>query len=216
MKESVRAAPSMYVPKHFAHDDRADLLAVMREHSFATLVSIIDAEPFATHVPVLVREERGGALVIEGHVAAANPHARSLAAGGRALTIFHGPHTYVSPSHYRSEGRVPTWNYIAVHASGTARAIDDAEGKLAILGHLIAHHDPDFAPRFAAFDARQRDGLLAAITGFEIAIDKLEGKFKLGQHRLADDLPSLQASHESGSEDERAIAQWMRRLGYWK
>lgn len=206
----------MYIPKHFAHDDRADLLAVMREHNFATLVSTIAGEPFASHVPVLTRDGEDGGLIIEGHVAAANPHARALADGARALVIFHGPHTYVSPSHYQSEGRVPTWNYIAIHASGKARTIHDAGGKLAILGHLIAHHDPAFAPRFAAFDERQRDGLLAAITGFEIAVDKLEGKFKLGQHRLADDLPSLQASHERGGENERAIARWMKRLGYWK
>ncbi len=206
----------MYIPKHFAHDDRADLLAVIREYNFATLVSIVDGEPFATHVPVLARDGEAGTPIIEGHVAAANPHARALADGARALVIFHGPHAYISPSHYRSEGRVPTWNYIAVHASGKARVIDDADGKLAILGHLIAHHDPAFAPRFAAFDDRQRDGLLAAITGFTIAVDKLEGKFKLGQHRLADDLTSLQASHESGGENQRALAQWMKQLGYWK
>ncbi len=206
----------MYIPKHFARDDRAELLAVMREYNFATLVSTIAGEPFVSHVPVLAREEDDGGLFIEGHVAAANPHARALADGAHALVIFQGPHTYISPSHYRSEGRVPTWNYIAVHASGRARTIDDVDGKLAILGHLIAHHDPVFAPRFAAFDTRQRDVLLAAITGFEIAVDKLEGKFKLGQHRLADDRPSLQASHESGGENERAIAQWMKQLGYWK
>ncbi len=206
----------MYIPKHFARDDRANLLAVMRDYNFATLVSTIAGEPFVSHVPVLTRERDDGGLVIEGHVAAANPHARTLADGAHALAIFHGPHTYVSPSHYRSEGRVPTWNYIAVHASGRSRTIDDVHGKLAILGHLIAHHDPAFAPRFAAFETRQRDGLLAAITGFEIEVDKLEGKFKLGQHRLADDLPSLQATHESGGENERAIAQWMKRLGYWK
>ncbi len=206
----------MYIPKHFAHDDRADLLAVMREYNFATLVSTIDGEPFASHVPVLTREGEGGELIIEGHLAAANPHARALGDGARALVIFHGPHTYISPSHYRSEGRVPTWNYIAIHASGAARAIDDVEGKLTILAHLIAHHDPAFAPRFAVFDKRQRDGLLAAITGFEIDVDRLEGKFKLGQHRLSDDLPSLQAGHESGGENERAIAHWMKQLGYWK
>ena len=206
----------MYIPRHFAHDDRADLLEVMREHNFATLVSTIDGEPFASHVPVLTRDSGAGGLVVEGHLAAANPHARALADGARALVIFHGPHTYVSPSHYRSEGRVPTWNYIAIHASGNARTIDNVDGKLAILAHLIAHHDPDFAQRFAVFDQRQRDGLLAAITGFEIAVDKLEGKFKLGQHRLVDDRPSLQASHESGGENERAIAQWMKRLDYWK
>ena len=206
----------MYIPKHFVHDDRTDLLAVMRDYNFATLVSTIEGEPFATHVPVLTREIEGGALLIEGHVASANPHAQALADGARALMIFHGPHTYISPSHYRSQGRVPTWNYIAVHASGKSRVIDDARGKLAVLGHLIAHHDPAYAPRFAAFDERQRDGLLAAITGFEIAVDTLEGKFKLGQHRLADDLTSLRDSHENGGENERAIAQWMQKLGYWK
>ena len=166
-------------------------------------------------MPVLARESANDALVIEGHVASANRHARALAGGGRVLVIFHGPHTYISPSHYRSQGRVPTWNYIAVHASGTSRVIDDAMGKREILDHLIARHDPGFAPRFAAFDERQRDGLLAAITGFEIAVDRLEGKFKLGQHRLADDLPSLRASHEGGGENERAIARWMKKLGYW-
>ena len=205
----------MYIPRHFAHDDRADLLEVMREYDFATLVSTVDGEPFASHVPVWTRDNAEAGLVIEGHVAAANAHARALADGARALVIFHGPHTYVSPAHYRSEGRVPTWNYIAIHASGKARVIDDADGKLTILSHLVARHEPAFAPRFAAFDGRQRDGLLAAITGFEIVVDKLEGKFKLGQHRLADDLPSLQASHESGSEHERAIAQWMKKLGHW-
>jgi len=206
----------MYIPKHFAHDDRADLLAVMRECNFATLVSTIDGEPFATHVPVLTREDDAGALIVEGHLAAANQHTRALAHGARALVIFHGPHTYISPAHYRSEGRVPTWNYIAIHASGATRVIDHVEGKLAILAHLVAHHDPAFAQRFAVFDERQREGLLAAITGFEIAVDRLEGKFKLGQHRLADDLPTLQASHESGGENERAIARWMKQLGYWK
>ena len=208
----------MYVPKHFAHGDRADLLAVMREYTFATLVANVDGETFATHAPVGVieRGQGGGefALAIEGHVASANPHARSLD-GARVLVIFHGPHTYISPTHYRSAGRVPTWNYIAVHASGIAHTIGDAEAKRALLLRLIAHHEPTFADRFDAFDDRLRDGLLNAITGFEIAVDRLEGKFKLGQHRLADDLPSLRESHEAGGENERAIARWMKHLGHW-
>ena len=203
----------MYVPKHFAHDDRANLLAVMRQYAFATLFASVDGEPFATHAPVRVVEADGG-LRIEGHVANANPHARALA-GARALVVFHGPHTYISPTLYRSAGRVPTWNYIAVHATGGVRTIVESAAKHALLTRLIADHEPTFDATFSRFEDRQRDGLLAAITGFEVDVDKLEGKFKLGQHRLADDLPEMQVVHEQGDADRRAIAEWMKKLGYW-
>ncbi len=205
----------MYIPKHFAHDDRAHLLEVMRTHSFATIFATVDGEPFATHAPVRVDEFDGGALQIEGHVATMNPHARALADGARAMVVFQGPHTYISPTLYASAGRVPTWNYIAVHATGGARTIDAPEAKRAILQRLIADHEPAFAARFDAFDDRLRDGLLGAITGFRIVVDKLEGKFKLGQNRLADNRPEMQAVHEEGDPDRRAIAQWMKCLGYW-
>ena len=205
----------MYVPKHFAHDDPADLLAVMRQHAFATIVASVDGEPFATHGPVRVERADDGAMTIEGHVASANPHARSLD-GGRALVIFHGPHTYISPTLYRSRGRVPTWNYIAVHATGTASTVDAGDAKHAILTRLIADHEPTFNTTFETFDERQRDGLLNAITGFTIRVDKLEGKFKLGQHRLTDDLPEMQRIHEHGDAERQDIARWMKRLGYWR
>jgi transcriptional regulator len=204
----------MYVPKHFAHDERAHLLAVMHEHSFATVVSNVDDELFATHVPLRV-DDVDGTLRIEGHVAAVNAHARAFDAGARALVIYRGPHTYISPTLYRSAGRVPTWNYIAVHASGTTRAVHDAAAKQEILLRLIDEYEPTFRETFARFEDRQRDALIRAITGFEITVDHVEGKFKLGQHRLQDDLPEMQSSHEQGDPDRREIAAWMKRLGYW-
>lgn len=205
---------TMYVPAHFAHDDRADLFSVMRQNNFATIVSNLEGAPFATHAPLLVRENEAGDVIIEGHVAAANPHALALG-GATVLVVFHGPHAYISPTSYRSANRVPTWNYIAVHASGRARTINDAAGKMAILSHLIEFHEPGFAPRLAEFDPGFRDSLVAAIVGFEIEVDKLEGKFKLGQNRLSDNLPALQAAHEAGGENQRALAAWMKKLGYW-
>jgi transcriptional regulator len=204
----------MYVPKHFVEDDRGHLLAVMREHNFATVVSQVDGEIFASHLPVRV-DDTGDQLRIEGHVAAANPHAQAFDHGDRTLVIFHGPHTYISPTLYRSAGRVPTWNYIAVHATGATRALHEAADKKAILLRLIDQHEPSFAATFAGFEDRQRDALLNAITGFEIFVDKLEGKFKLGQNRLADNLPAMQTEHEQGSPDRRELAAWMKRLGFW-
>jgi transcriptional regulator len=204
----------MYVPKHFAHDERGHLLAVMREHSFATVVSIVDDEPFATHVPLRV-DDVDGTLRIEGHVAAVNAQARAFDAGTRALVVYRGPHTYISPTLYRSAGRVPTWNYIAVHASGTTRAVHDPDAKREILLRLIDTYEPTFRATFARFEDRQRDALIGAITGFEIVVDRIEGKFKLGQNRLHDDLPEMQTAHEQGDPDRREIATWMKRLGYW-
>jgi transcriptional regulator len=205
----------MYVPRHFSETERAHLLAVMRAHGFATVVSVIDGEPFASHVPVRVEERGDGSLLIEGHVAAVNDHARAFAGGARALVVFHGPHSYISPTLYRSAGRVPTWNYIAVHASGATRAIPDADEKRALLERLIADYEPSFGPTFAAFEDRQRDALLRGITGFDLVVDRLEGKFKLGQNRLADNLPAMQVVHETGDADQRELAAWMKRLGHW-
>lgn len=204
----------MYIPRHFAHENLADLKAVMRTYAFATVFASVDGEPFATHAPVRIDDATEGVLRIEGHVATMNPHARTLD-GARVMVVFHGPHTYISPTLYRSAGRVPTWNYIAVHATGVARTIDDLAAKHALLTRLIADHEPSFNATFAQFDARHRDALLSAITGFEIGVDKLEGKFKLGQNRLADNVPEMQAVHEDGDTDRRAIAQWMKQLGYW-
>ena len=204
----------MYIPKHFAHHDQSDLKTVMRTYAFATVFASVDGEPFASHAPVRVDDSAKGVLRIEGHVASANPHSRALD-GARVMVVFHGPHTYVSPTLYRSAGRVPTWNYIAVHATGVARSIDDLAAKHALLTRLIDDHEPSFNATFAQFDARHRDALLSAITGFDIVVDKLEGKFKLGQNRLADNVPGMQAAHETGDADRRAIAQWMKQLGYW-
>jgi len=106
----------MYIPNAFREDDQATLVAFMRAHSFATLVSVVDGTPFATHLPLVISEESGQILLV-GHLAKANPHWRALTASD-SLVIFQGPHAYISPSLYEKRESVPTWNYIAVHAYG--------------------------------------------------------------------------------------------------
>ena len=205
----------MYVPKHFAQDDPALLLEVMQRYAFATLISTVDGAPFASHVPVLAREI-DGVLHIEGHVARANPHWESLHSDPQALVIFHGPHTYFSPTLYDGKNVVPTWNYIAVHASGRARIDHSDEVKLAMLKALVAANEPGYQAQFDQLDDAYRSGNLKAIVAFDITVTKLEGKFKLGQHRLAATKPEAQALHEPGDDNQREIAAWMKQLGYWK
>jgi transcriptional regulator len=205
----------MYIPSHFSQDDPAVLVEVMQQYSFATLVSNHEGAPFATHLPVSSRVE-SGVVRIGAHVARANPHWKALEADPQALVIFHGPHTYISPTLYRSKDRVPTWNYIAVHARGCAAVDHTASTKLRILSTLIAEHEPAYRAQFEAITPGLRDGLVNAIVAIDITVEKLEGKFKLGQHRLADDTPQMQIRHEQGGENEQAIAAWMKRLGHWQ
>ena len=113
----------MYVPSHFRVDDASELAAFMRENAFATLVSVHDGAPFATHLPVLV-DGVGASLALSGHVARANPQWTSLDAHD-VLVMFTGPHAYVSPSCYENPKSVPTWNYTAVHVYGRAQLVDD-------------------------------------------------------------------------------------------
>lgn len=190
------------------------LLEVMQQYSFATLVSNHDGAPFATHLPVSCRTE-SGVVRIGAHVARANPHWKAFEADPQAMVIFHGPHTYISPTLYRSRDRVPTWNYIAVHAWGRVTIDHTAAAKLGTLTLLIAEHEPSYRDQFDGISPKLRDGLLNAIVSLDIRVEKLEGKFKLGQHRMSDDKPEMQARHEQGGENEQAIATWMKRLGYW-
>src|SRR5689334_21322792 len=95
----------------------------IRRHSFATLVTISSSGPVASHLPLLLDAEAGPHGSLLGHMARANPQWRT--AEGEALAIFLGPHAYVSPAWYGEPGTVPTWNYVAVHAYGTFRLVEE-------------------------------------------------------------------------------------------
>ena len=87
----------MYVPKSFEETDQDRLHEFIEKHSFATLVSHSAAESFASHLPLLLDRDAGSHGKLIGHMARANPQWRQ-AEGQEVLTIFHGPHAYVSPT----------------------------------------------------------------------------------------------------------------------
>lgn len=176
----------MYIPNANRVDDQEQVLAFMQAHSFATLVSLVDGQLFATHLPLVIVAQTEGVL-LRGHMAKANPHWQELATQREVLVIFQGPHAYVSPTHYAKWESVPTWNYIAVHAYGSARLIQDEAGLLTSLGELIAANDPAYQPQWDSLPDKFRAGMLNGIVAFEIAVTRLEGKFKLSQNRPVDD-----------------------------
>jgi len=205
----------VYVPKHFAETDVASLHALVRAHSFATLVSHVDGELFATHVPLLLDAERGPLGTLVGHVARANPHARVFDGGTRALAIFQGPHAYVSPRWYASEPNVPTWNYVAVHATGVLSAVTDASAVRALLARSAGVYEADAARPWslASIPDAFANGLQKGIVAFELAIDRLEGKRKLSQNKPPADRAGVVAALRARDDsDARAIADAMEGL----
>jgi transcriptional regulator len=203
----------MYVPKLFAvDDDVAELQRFMEEFNFATVVTTQkDGELIASHIPFLLDRsvERYGTL--RAHVAIGNPQLQDFRAGAKALVIFQGPHTYVSPSWYVKPENVPTWNYTVVHAYGVPKILDKA-GMISVLKDLVDKHEKPFDQPWD-FDPNDAwiQRMLPQIEAFEIKIEKLEGKFKLNQNRTPADREGVMEAL-STSEDplQRAVANLMR------
>ncbi|MFY9682921.1 MAG: FMN-binding negative transcriptional regulator [Candidatus Sulfotelmatobacter sp.] len=195
----------MYIPEYFRVRDHEDAIKFMRANPFAILISSTEAGPFATHLPIFVRANEGGEkIVLRGHVAKANPHWRYLEQQPQCLTIFHGPHSYISPSNYTLRESVPTWNYGAVHLYGKAQVFSSAEALQGILHELIQTFEPAYASQWASLDEAYRERMLRQIVGFEIEVTKMEAKFKLGQNRTREDQQNMIASLEKA--DDTAVS----------
>jgi transcriptional regulator len=141
-----------------------------------------------------------------GHVARANPHWRHFSNGEDAMVLFQGPHAYISPSWYVAPG-VPTWNYVAVHVYGSARALDDPSRVKSIVERLTEVYERDNTPPWApTYDER----MLGAIVGIEITVTEVQGKFKLSQNRSAADRAAVVSKLEGRSESDSALARLMQ------
>ena len=198
---------TLYVPAHFRIEDRPMLVEFMRQNAFAAVVSASDAGLHASHLPLLVDVD-GDAIRLRGHFARANPHWQSIEQAKEMLAIFTGPHAYVSPTWYVTQPSVPTWNYTAVHATGKARLTDEAELH-EIVSELAATYEAGNAPpwRLSEQPAAYVSSMLGAIVGFEMEIERLEGKFKLSQNRPVE-IPRVADRLEASGE--KALARLMR------
>ncbi len=180
----------MFVPKHFAENDRAVLKRLIADYGFATFMTTVRGAPLATHLPLMVETGADGGDVLLGHMSRGNPQWKGFAAGNVALAVFAGPHAYVSPTWYTNPDQsVPTWNYAVVHATGTPRLIEDARRARGVIDRLVAQYEGDGPDAWSAerLPDDYRGGQLRGIAAFEMPIDRLEGKFKLNQNKSAED-----------------------------
>jgi transcriptional regulator len=192
----------MYIPQHFREDDTAVLHALIRDYSFATLVSTQeDGLPIATSLPFVLDSQPEPYGILMAHMALTNPQWRTFRPDREVLVIFQGPHAYISPSWYEADLAVPTWNYATVHAYGRPRLIEDRVELLAHLRSLIAIHEAQRAnPWPADLPADYLDRMMKGVAGFAILLTRLEGKFKMSQNRGASErervAAELRTSHD--------------------
>jgi transcriptional regulator len=201
----------MYIPSHFRVDDPARLAEFIQRHSFATLVTFDGGAPFASHLPMLLHRDAGPHGTLISHMARANPQWQQFASGGEALAIFHGPHTYISPTWYVTGPAVPTWNYASVHAYGVPKIIEEHDRIVEILRELVVTYESAFErPWPGDLPEEYRDKMIRGIVAFEIPVTRIEGKFKLNQNRPAEDVEGV-IDHLSRSDDadDRAVARLM-------
>jgi transcriptional regulator len=175
----------MYSPPYNRVQDRQELVDFMRANSFALLVTATGGTPLASHLPVTVADGEAG-MVIHSHMAKNNPQWQEFYEGemsDEVMLVFSGPHAYVSPRWYADVERVPTWNYAAVHAYGKVTLTEDRKVKHAAQRLLVAQLDPQWLPKFDALRPEYVENMLNGIVTFDIAVTRLETRWKLSQNR---------------------------------
>jgi len=210
----------MYIPSHFA-ENRVDVLqSVIRAHPLGTLVIAGSGGLAAVHVPFVLEPDGPEFGTLRCHVARANPIWRECAEGREALVIFRGVDAYVTPSWYatkRATGKVvPTYNYVAVHAKGVARAVEDPAWLHGLVSRLTGRFEsPRDKPwHVADAPADYVTTLLKAIVGIEIPIVSLVGSFKMSQNRSADDRAGVsEGLRQRGEDADIAVSDLVRERG---
>lgn len=200
----------MYVPAAFRVDDLPALHDFIEQYSFGLLVSSGEGGLTGSHLPFILDRQAGPQGTLIGHVAKANRQWED--SGREVLAVFSGPHAYISPTWYATPNTVPTWNYVAVHATGILELIHDPDELMALLQHTVKKYESGRQPEWTLDPGSEFNRqLLSGIVGFRIAITKLEGKWKLNQnHPVERRERVIAALQNEPHEDARKIADLMQ------
>lgn len=205
----------MYTPPPFK-PDRAAALAFAGLRGFGTACAWDGEKPVASALPFLLDYGADGTPRLAFHMARHNPLLRLADGVTPWVMAVNGADAYVSADWYVSPDQVPTWLYQAVHLTGPVRVLADDE-----LGpHLDAlsgKFEDWLLPKrpwtSRKMAAGRLDAMKKAIVGVMMAVDEVEGSFKLNQHKSDADFAAV-AGALSVQRDRasRQLADEMRRL----
>jgi len=198
----------MYIPTLYAEHEKETVLAFMRQYSFATLVTVNNELPSANHLPFAITEQ-GDEIILSSHFSKSNPQWKEIS-NGPVLVIFSEPHAYISPQHYNSKQSVPTWNYMAVHAYGTAKIIESSSEATTALEEMIQAFEPAYKKQWDEIPAEWKKMQMNGIVLFRITVTSSQAKKKLSQNKKEDERKRIaQALAGSWRETDKAIATLM-------
>jgi transcriptional regulator len=204
----------MYTPAHFAITDPQTLQRIIHEHPLGILITPTPDGMDANHIPFEFDPAVGKLGLLNAHVARANPLWQQCLEGADVMVVFRGKESYISPNWYPSKHeahrQVPTWNYEVVHAHGRLSVLDEEKFTRRVVSRLTRTHEAqepkpwkmgDSTPEYIA-------GMLKAIVGIQIAIERLEGKAKLSQNREPRD--RINAADTLSERGAKELAELMR------
>jgi transcriptional regulator len=182
----------MYIPRANKEDRIPVLHKLMEDHPFASLITMGSSGLCASHIP-MVLEQGGPTGILRGHISRANTQWRDYNPSVEALAIFSGAQHYITPSWYTEKQEtgkvVPTWNYVVVHAYGYLKVIEDGDWLMPHLAKLTSIHEAEspFPWKISDAPADYIASQMKGIVGLEMAIGRLEGKWKVSQNRSEQD-----------------------------
>ncbi|MDW4498236.1 FMN-binding negative transcriptional regulator [Sulfitobacter sp. D35] len=170
-------------PVFHTESDTANL-AYARARGFGTLTVCGGDGPLLSHVP-FVLDETGVTAAL--HLLRSNPIARALRGTDLPCKIaVTGPHSYVSPDWYGIDDQVPTWNYVAVHLTGTL-SLRPQEELRALLDRQSAQFEERLAPK-TPWTADKMTGdtlerMMRSIVPCRVTVTGVDGTWKLNQNK---------------------------------
>ncbi|MES2456894.1 MAG: FMN-binding negative transcriptional regulator [Bacteroidota bacterium] len=201
----------MYQSPKFKAKNQQEVLDLMHQNPFVTLIGHNGEFPVATQLPVQIDTDADGRLVLSGHMMKHSDHYQAFLIYPNVLALFTGPHTYVSASVYKDPAAASTWNYMTVHAKGKIQILDEQATYEAIKRLTNQHEDPQTSP--AAFHKMTDSYIqknLQGIAAFEIEVEQLDHVFKLSQnHKKENQEAIIEDLKQRDNPDSAQIAQAM-------
>ncbi len=193
------------------------MAAVIVAQPLGVLVSNGEDVPFASHLPFIVdeinpNEPKLSGSTLLGHMDRSNPQWRALRNGSSVKVIFSGPNSYITPTIYRTEPAAPTWDYVAVHVTGTVHPLPRGEVTMDVVLRTVRQFEGEFGTDWQPDRSLDYfNEILPGVGAFRLVVSAAEGMFKLSQEKsLETRTRVVQALDSSPSEPARDLARLMK------
>ncbi len=185
-------------------------MQLIQDFPLGLLISNFDGKVESNYLPMLAKIENEE-LVLTTHLARSNPQWKNL--GAEVLVSFQGPNRYISPTMYKGQNNVPTWNYAAVQITGKPEIVTSGPDIKEILNESVEYFESRNGTHWKYnLPASLQEKLESAIIGLKIKSLSV-AKFKLSQNRNDEDYDAVLNYLKSSSKtSDQVLWDWMIRF----